>query len=381
MQSRILENSTGWNSKLAEVDPQPRAVEGREEQGRHEQDAGQRAAADSGSAPGRVSSARPAASARRAPTPSGRPQGLVPGLAGIPVVPAGDDDVADPVQQRGQRKDDRVGVRARASGWPCGPPGPGPGSTPRKGPRSGGIFEFCPRLGDDVERDDQQRAEEEQAEFGAPLGFGAEDVARECACDGLGDGTGRIVVVRGRIAGDIPSPATLGRRPLPMTQTQPQHQPQAQPAAGRRRSAESPGRGRRRGRRGRAPDPTDVPADRGLRLPALHQPGAVPPRLRLPPPRPGRGRRAAAARAGQVPRHLLRAARRVLPNTGGGARGPGRGRRADPQRRRPAARRAADHDPRPGRGAGAPPGPHLLGPHRARPGAGRHPPLGLVLAR
>ena len=135
------------------------------------------------------------------------------------------------------------------------------------------------------------------------------------------------------------------------------------------------------GRRGRAPHPADVSADRGVRVPALHQPGAVAPRFRCPPARPGRGRRRPPAGAGQVPRHLLRTARRVLPNTGRRARGSGGGGRADPLGRRPTSRRAADDDPGPGRGAGPAPGSHLLGPHRAGPGRRRHPLRQLVLAR
>ena len=48
-----------------------------------------------------------------------------------------------------------------------------------------------------------------------------------------------------------------------------------------------------------------------------------------------------AARAGQVPGHLLRGPRRVLPGPGGRAEGPGRRRAADPLGRRPAPQRGA----------------------------------------
>ena len=185
----------------------------------------------------------------------------------------------------------------------------------------------------------------------------------------------------------VPAPGVTSAH---MTQTQPQHQP---PSAARTVSG-GPGRhgssvrthggsvgDAGRGRRARAPHPAHLPADRGVRVPALHQPGAVAARLRGPAARPGRGRRRAVARAGEVPRHLLRAARRVLPNPRRRAGGPGGRRGPHPLGRRAPTGRAADDDPRPGRGAGAAPGPHLLGPHRAGPRPGGHPPLELVLPR
>ncbi len=98
---------------------------------------------------------------------------------GLPGVPAGDDDVADPVEQHGQGEDDGVGVAGPASGWPCGPPAPGRGRSPRKAPMLSRDLRLLAEVGDDVERDDQQRAEEEQSQFGPPLGLRAEDVARE----------------------------------------------------------------------------------------------------------------------------------------------------------------------------------------------------------
>ena len=91
--------------------------------------------------------------------------------------------------------------------------------------------------------------------------------------------------------------------------------------------------------------------------------------------------RRAAARAGQVPGHLLRRPRRVLPGARGGPEGPGR--------RRPAGalgRRAApERDPARHRGAGdrarRPPVPDL--PRRHRPGAvgGGRAAVELVVAR
>ena len=42
-----------------------------------------------------------------------------------------------------------------------------------------GDLGLGPQLGDHVERDDQQRAEDQKAQFGAALGLGAEDVTRQ----------------------------------------------------------------------------------------------------------------------------------------------------------------------------------------------------------
>ena len=50
----------------------------------------------------------------------------------------------------------------------------------------GGIFEFDRQVGDDVERDDEQRPEEEQAQLGAPLGLRTELVAGIVAATGSG---------------------------------------------------------------------------------------------------------------------------------------------------------------------------------------------------
>ena len=121
------------------------------------------------------------------------------------------------------------------------------------------------------------------------------------------------------------------------------------PGPGRPRGA--PGRRRtvpgwavhRRRRRHRAGDP-EVGPDGSPSAPdprgdgALHQPRAVLARIRRPPAGPGRRRPAAPARAGQVPGHLLRGSRRVLPGAGGRTRGPGGGRAPHPLTRRPAAR-------------------------------------------
>ena len=67
---------------------------------------------------------------------------------------------------------------------------------------------------------------------------------------------------------------------------------------------------------------------------ALPQPGAVVARLRGPAARPGGRRPAPPARAGQVPGHLRRGPRRVLPGAGGRAGGPGGRRPPDPVARR-----------------------------------------------
>ncbi len=114
---------------------------------------------------------------------------------------------------------------------------------------------------------------------------------------------------------------------------------------------------------------------------AFHQPGALLARVRGPAARPGRGRAGPSARAGQVPGHLLRGPRRVLPGPGGRSEGPGRRRPAGPVGRRTAAERGAAGHRGPGVGVGGPAVPHLR--RRDRTGAGRRrdPALGLVVAR
>ena len=187
-----------------------------------------------------------------------------------------------------------------------------------------------PEVGDHVERDDQQRAEERAG----PTRCGAWAWDRRRS-GGIGvrraaGGTGRIVVVRGRIEGDIPPPAT-GRSPA--------HDPDpaSAPTPGAARpGAGGPGRRPPSGARtasasrGRAPVPPTYQQieafgyqrftnreqsrlDFGSRLLDLAEDDG-----------------AAPAGAGEVPRHLLRAARRVLPNPGRRPRGPGGRRRAHP---------------------------------------------------
>ena len=114
---------------------------------------------------------------------------------------------------------------------------------------------------------------------------------------------------------------------------------------------------------------------------ALHQPGAVVARVRGPPARAGRRRAGAAAREGEVPGHLLRGPRRVLPGPGGRAEGPGGRRAADPIGRRAAPQRGAARHRRAGDRARRPPVAHLPRLRRARPGRGRGPGGGLVVAR
>ncbi len=195
------------------------------------------------------------------------------------------------------------------------------------------------------------------------------------------DGTRRIVVAGGRIEGDMEPTARAGSRV-----TRASHDPDPAQASTTLGDSSDAGDGQRYGERGdhrrtERGDTADLPADRGLRAPALHQPGAVEARLRRPAPRPGRGRRAAAHGAGEVPRHLLRAARRVLPDQGRRAGGPGRRRRAHALGRRAAPGGTADHDPQSGRRARAPRGPHLPRAHRPRVRGSRHPALGLVVPR
>ena len=99
---------------------------------------------------------------------------------------------------------------------------------------------------------------------------------------------------------------------------------------------------------------------------AVPEPRAVVARLQRPRARPGRGRRAAAARAGEVPRHLQPEPRRVLPGAGVGPAGAARRRPAHHHPRRPRPRRPAPRHPRPGRRARRP-GRRRCSPRRSSP--------------
>ena len=112
-----------------------------------------------------------------------------------------------------------------------------------------------------------------------------------------------------------------------------------------------PADGRDRSRRTRPHRPSRGPAPAAPRPPRqgdlpVPQPRAVVARVQR--PRPARGARRAepAARAGQVPGHLRRQPRRVLPGPRGRAPPAGRGRQGRPLARRSDGRRAAGGRPR-----------------------------------
>ena len=108
------------------------------------------------------------------------PGGLAPGLAGIP---AGDDDVADAVEQRGQRQDDRVGVGRQPAVGHVGDQGQSE-DDPEEGADVVRDLRLLPERGNDVEGDHQQRSEEKQAQFRAPFRLRAELVTRGAVRDG-----------------------------------------------------------------------------------------------------------------------------------------------------------------------------------------------------
>ena len=211
-----------------------------------------------------------------------------------------------------------------------------------------GDLRLVRRLRNHVQRNRDHRGEHEQAEFGTALGFGAHHVARNPR-GRVRAGTRRIVVV-------------------PSSMVEDHHDSRSRPD-------DTAPEG------GRASDATHAAADRGVRVPAFHEPGAVAPGLRGPPPRPGRGRQRPAVGADEVHGHLLGVARRVLSSPRGRTGGSGGGRRAHPIRRRAATGRAVEDDPDPGRGIGASSGRHLLGADRPCAGGRRRALLGLVVAR
>ena len=104
-------------------------------------------------------------------------------------------------------------------------------------------------------------------------------------------------------------------------------------------------------------------------------------RVRGPAARARRRRAFAAARTGEVPGHLLRGPRRVLPGARGRAQGPGRRGLADPVRRRPAPERGAAGHRRAGDRARRSAVGHLRRLGGAGPGARGGAGGGLVIAR
>ena len=271
-----------------------------------------------------------------AATPRARPAGLGRGEGRVA---AGDHHVADAVQERDDRQHDRVGVRAPASGWPGGRRGSRANSTtPRNGPDvRRDLGRSWPRRGEDVEGDDDHPAEDQQAELGAALGLGPELVGGDPVVPGAGATHGGPRPPAGSYRPD----GSSRRWETPsMTDSYGVHvrppRIRSLPGSGARDAGVAPGAappfggGRDAGRRLRRAGPAQGPpgGHRGLRAAPLHQPRAVPARLRGPPARPRRGRPGAAARAGEVHGDLRRAARRVLPGPGRRARGPGGRRRS-----------------------------------------------------
>ena len=109
--------------------------------------------------------------------PDGRPAGL--GL-GVGRVPAGDDDVADAVEQSGHGQDHGVGLGHQPAVGHVGDQGEPEHDRRGTGRCGAGSWTWLPELGNDVEgRRDQQRGEDEQAQFGATLRLGARRIARE----------------------------------------------------------------------------------------------------------------------------------------------------------------------------------------------------------
>ena len=84
--------------------------------------------------------------------PQRGPPGLLPRVRGVP---AGDDDVADPVQQRRQGQDDRVGVGDEPPVRHVGGQRQGQHDAEKRAD-VGGDLRIRPQLGDHVERDDQE---------------------------------------------------------------------------------------------------------------------------------------------------------------------------------------------------------------------------------
>ncbi len=113
----------------------------------------------------------------------GGPEGLVPRFTRVPVVPASDDDVTDPVEQRRQREDDGVGVGHQPAVGHVGDQGEAEDDT-EEGSEVGWELGVLAETRDDVERDDQQRAEDEQPQFGASLGLRPEGVTRDARATG-----------------------------------------------------------------------------------------------------------------------------------------------------------------------------------------------------
>ena len=293
----------------------------------------------------------------------GRPSG--PGLGGRRV-PADDHDVADAVEQGGQREDDRVGLghSQRLATWPISEM---PRMTAEERPDVGRDLVLCPDLGDHVEGDGDQRGEDQQARARS-AGCGLGPAATAAGRGGAGhDGRGRAavwttaesVVAGGAAGGGSRLLADVVGEPMTLERTTTEDPRSIGDARRRGHAGRAPG-DRRRGRSitsfgyQRFTNRELSRLDFGARLLDLAEDDEL-----------------AAARAGEVHGHLLRAARRVLPGPGGRPRGPGGGRGPDPLRRRPAPGGAAQGHPGPGRGAGGPPGPDLPRPARAGP---RRPP-------
>ncbi len=173
IQSRILENSTGWNSKLEKWIHSRAPLMGVKNRGatnrrppRQEQEV---------AVPLEVPGEPHGQKCEDVETDAdGGPAGLRLGESGVP---AGDDDVADPVEQRGQGKDD--GIRLRNE--------PPVGHVrhqreaeddPEEGTDVRGDLRLVGRLGNHVQRHRDHRGEHEEAEFGTALGFGSHHVAR-----------------------------------------------------------------------------------------------------------------------------------------------------------------------------------------------------------
>ena len=115
--------------------------------------------------------------------PDGHPAGL--GL-GIGRVPAGDDDVADAVEQSGQGQDHGVGLGHQPAVGHVGDQGE-PEQDPEERADVGRDFGLGSQFGNHVEGRGQQRGEDEQAQFGSTLRLGSRHIAGK---PGVTRGTG-----------------------------------------------------------------------------------------------------------------------------------------------------------------------------------------------
>ena len=97
---------------------------------------------------------------------------------GIGRVPAGDDDVPDPVEQGGQGQDHGIGLRDQPAVGHVGHQGEAE-QYPEEGPDVRGDLRVGSQFSDDVEGHRQQRGEDEKTQLGAALGLGPPHVAGE----------------------------------------------------------------------------------------------------------------------------------------------------------------------------------------------------------